>query len=280
MSILDPSTIQPLIEKAITLVSIHGLNVLIACLIFIVGRVLAKKISELIRTMMVQAKIDETLRSFLRNIIYYTLLAAVVIMALGQAGLNITSFLAVLGAAGLAVGLALKDSLSNFAAGVMLIMLGLFKKGDYVTIAGESGTVASIKIFNTVLNTPDNKRIIVPNASILSSSITNVTANDTRRVDLIFGIGYDDDLLKAKQILEQVVAEEPLILSTPATTIAVSELADSSVNFVVRPWCKTDDYWTVYFGLTEKVKLLFDQEGISIPYPQTDVHLYKENANQ
>jgi small conductance mechanosensitive channel len=186
----------------------------------------------------------------------------------------VTSFLAVLGAAGLAVGLALKDSLSNFAAGVMLILLKFFKKGDYVTAGGQSGTVTAINIFNTVLTTPDNKVITVPNSAVLGGTITNVTANDTRRVDMTFGIGYDDDLLKAKQTLERIVSEEPRVLPEPAPVIQVMELADSSVNFVVRPWCKTSDYWGVYFALTEKVKLVFDQEGISIPYPQQDVHIY------
>jgi small conductance mechanosensitive channel len=201
----------------------------------------------------------------------------VIIAAIGQAGINVTSFLAILGAAGLAIGLALKDSLSNFASGVMLIMLKFFEKGDYITAGGQSGTVSAINIFNTILTSPDNKKIIVPNSAVLSGSIVNVTANDTRRVDLVMGIGYDDDLLKAKQLLEKIVSEEPRVLKDPAPQIAVSELADSSVNFVVRPWCKTGDYWPVYFALTEKVKLIFDQEGISIPYPQTDVHLYKKD---
>jgi len=274
MTIFDPETIQTLIEQGITYISIHGLNILMAIIIFVIGRMIAKKLAELSRTIMAKASMDETLRTFLRNIIYYVLLAAVVIAAIGQTGINVTSFLAVLGAAGLAVGLALKDSLSNFAAGVMLIMLKFFKKGDYITAAGESGTVSVINIFNTIMTTPDNKQIIVPNASILSGTITNVTANDTRRVDLVMGIGYDDDLLKAKQLLERIVSEDPRVLSNPAPQIAVSELADSSVNFVVRPWVKAEDYWPVYFGLTEKVKLIFDQEGISIPYPQTDVHLH------
>lgn len=272
---LNPETIQNLVEELVRLVSVHGLNVLIAIGIFIVGRIVAKSLSRLAFRMLGRASVEDTLSAFLRNIIYYTLLAAVVIAALGQAGLNITSFLAVLGAAGLAVGLALKDSLSNFAAGVMLIMLKFFKKGDYVTVAGESGTVKTINIFNTMLTTPDNRQIIVPNSSVLSGTIVNVTANDTRRVDMVFGIGYDDDLLKAKQILQRIISEEPRILNDPAPQIEVSELADSSVNFVVRPWCKTCDYWGVFFGITEKVKLIFDQEGISIPFPQTDVHLYK-----
>ncbi|MDD3313341.1 mechanosensitive ion channel domain-containing protein [Pseudodesulfovibrio sp.] len=273
---LDPQTIQDLIQNGIALVTTHGLNVLIALVIFVVGRIVARKVSDLTCALMIKAKVDETLVGFLRNILYYALLAAVVIMALGQAGLNITSFLAVLGAAGLAVGLALKDSLSNFAAGVMLILLGFFKKGDFVTVAGESGTVASVRIFNTILDTPDNRQIIVPNSSILNSTITNVSANPTRRVDLVFGIGYGDDLRKAKTVLDRIIAEEPRILKDPAPTVAVSELADSSVNFVVRPWVKAADYWGVYFDLTEKVKLTFDAEGISIPFPQTDVHLFQE----
>lgn len=272
---IDSQTIQNLIEQGISLVTTHGLNVLIAILTFVVGRYIAKRLSELLRKAMLKANVDDTLRGFLRNIIYYALLAAVIVMALGQAGLNITSFLAILGAAGLAVGLALKDSLSNFAAGVLLIMMKFFKKGDYVTIAGESGTVISVKIFNTILHTPDNKQIVVPNASVLSSSITNVTANPTRRVDFVFGIGYDDDLLKAKQILERIISEEPRVLEDPEPVIAVMELGNSSINIVVRPWVKTEDYWGVHFAITEKVKLIFDQEGISIPYPQTDVHLYK-----
>ncbi|MEF2231485.1 MAG: mechanosensitive ion channel domain-containing protein [Pseudodesulfovibrio sp.] len=271
---IDPQTIQDLIQQGISLVTRHGLNVLIAILIFIAGRIVARKLADVCRVLMIKAKVDEILQGFLRNILYYALLAAVVVMALGQAGLNITSFLAVLGAAGLAVGLALKDSLSNFAAGVMLILLGFFKKGDYVTVAGESGTVAGLGIFNTILNTPDNRQIVVPNSSILNSAITNVTANPTRRVDLVFGIGYDDDLRKAKAVLEKILADDPRILADPAPVVAVSELADSSVNFVVRPWVNAADYWNVYFDLTEKVKLTFDAEGISIPFPQTDVHLY------
>jgi Small-conductance mechanosensitive channel len=274
MNIFSAETIQSLLEQATTMISIHGLNILIAFGIFFIGRMVANKMAALARTLMLKAKVDDTLRGFLRNIIYYVLLAAVTIMALGQAGLNITSFLAVLGAAGLAVGLALKDSLSNFAAGVMLILLKFFKRGDWVTVAGESGTVHTVNIFNTLLTTADNRSVIVPNSAILSGTIVNYTANETRRVDLVMGIGYDDDLLKAKELLMKIVTEDPRVLPEPAPVVAVLELADSSVNFVVRPWVKTSDYWPVYFGLTEKVKLVFDQEGISIPYPQRDVHLY------
>lgn len=274
MNLFDPKTAQSLLEQAVTLVSIHGLNLLIAIGIFFVGRMIADRIAGLARALMLKAKVDDTLRSFLRNVIYYALLAAVVVMALGQAGLNVTSFLAVLGAAGLAVGLALKDSLSNFAAGVMLIMLKFFKRGDWVSVAGESGTVQTVSIFNTILTTADNRMVIVPNSAILSGTIVNVTANDTRRVDLVMGIGYGDDLLRAKELLMKILTDDPRVLAEPAPQVEVLELAESSVNFVVRPWVRTPDYWGVYFGITEKVKLVFDREGISIPFPQQDVHLY------
>jgi len=274
MNLFDPQTVQSLLEQAVTLVSIHGINLVIALIIFFVGRMAADRIAALARAMMIKAHVDDTLRSFLRNVIYYALLAAVTVMAIGQAGLNVTSFLAVLGAAGLAVGLALKDSLSNFAAGVMLIMLKFFKRGDWVTVAGESGTVKSVSIFNTILTTADNRMVIVPNSAILSSTIVNVTANDTRRVDLVMGIGYGDDLLKAKELLRKIVTEDPRVLPDPAPVVQVLELGESSVNFAVRPWVKTSDYWAVYFAITEKVKLVFDQEGITIPFPQRDVHIH------
>ena len=268
--------IQAILNNISFYVTEYGLRIVIALVIFIIGRWLATYLANLVRKVMIKANVDETLRPFLRNLLYYMMLAMVVIAALSQAGINVTSFLAVLGAAGLAVGLALKDSLSNFAAGVIMIMLRFFKRGDYIIAAGESGTVTAINIFNTVLTTPDNKVISIPNSAVLGGNITNVTANDTRRVDLVFGIGYDDDLLKAKQTLEKIVAEEPRVLKDPAPQIEVLELADSSVNFVCRPWCNTSDYWGVYFAITEKVKLVFDQENISIPYPQQDVHMYTE----
>jgi small conductance mechanosensitive channel len=275
VNLLDPQTIQGLAEEGITMVTTHGLNILVAILIFMIGRMICGKVAKMMSSVMVRAKVDDTLNDFLHNIVYYALLAAVVVMALGQAGINVTSFLAVLGAAGLAVGLALKDSLGNFAAGVMLIMMKFFKKGDYVTVGGESGTVTAINIFNTVLTTPDNMQIVIPNSSVLNGNITNVTANDTRRVDMMFGIGYGDDMLKAKQLLERILAEEPRILAEPKPVIEVLELGTSSVNIICRPWTRTSDYWGVYFAVTEKVKLVFDSENISFPYPQTDVHLYK-----
>jgi len=200
----------------------------------------------------------------------------VVIAAVGQLGINTTSFLTIVGAAGLAIGLALKDSLNNFASGVMIILFRPFGIGDVVTAGGVTGKVQSIAIFSTILTTPDNQKVIVPNGNIINSVITNATANDTRRIDLVVGIGYDDDIGKTKQVLAGIVGADDRILSDPAPTIAVSELADSSVNLVVRPWVRTTEYWDVYFDLMEKIKQTFDAEGIQIPYPQQDVHLIKE----
>jgi small conductance mechanosensitive channel len=268
--------IEKIIETLSQFITTYSLKLVAAVLVLLIGKWLAKRISNLVAKLMEKSKVDVTLIKFLDNIIYYTLLVVVVIAAAGQLGINTTSFLTIVGAAGLAIGLALKDSLSNFASGVMLIMFRPYRIGDFVTVGGVSGNVAAIGMFNTTLNTPDNKREIVPNSSVTSNVITNVTANDTRRVDLVMGIGYDDDIKKAKEVLERVVGENKRVLKSPAPKIAVSELADSSVNFVVRPWVKTDDYWDTYFELTEAIKIAFDKEGISIPYPQRDVHLYNE----
>ena len=256
-----------------------GVKLVAALLILLIGRWVSARIANLVVRIMERQDIDVTLTRFLKNIIYYALMAAVVVAAAGQLGINTASFLTIIGAAGLAVGLALKDSLSNFASGVMLILFRPFRVGDFVTIAGESGTVEEITIFNTVLNTPDNQRKIIPNGIITSDTITNVNINTTRRVDLLIGIGYDDDIKAAHSVLETVVAAEKRILADPPVTIAVSELADSSVNFVVRSWVKTGDYWGVRFDLTEKVKLALDDAGISIPYPQQDIHLHNVSSD-
>jgi small conductance mechanosensitive channel len=254
-----------------------GANIIFALIIFVVGKWLVEKITNIVIGMMRKSsKIDETLVSFLKNIIYYVLLIVVILTALQQVGVQTTSFLAILGAAGLAVGLALKDSLSNFASGVMIIFFKPFKIGDYVTAGGVSGTVMEIHLFNTEFKTPDNQMILVPNSSITSSSITNVNAHDKRRVDLLVGVSYDDDIKKVKEILTQIVNSHEKVLKEEANKVALSELADSSVNFVVRAWVNTPDYWDVRFDLIESVKLRLDEEGITIPYPQTDVHLYKE----
>lgn len=257
-----------------------GLKLVAAALILLIGNWLAKKLAAFFVKVMDRHDVDITLTKFLRNIVYYALLTAVVIAAAGQLGINTTSFLTVVGAAGLAIGLALKDSLANFSAGVMLIFFRPFKVGDVVTVAGETGAVEEITIFNTVMNTADNQRKIIPNSIVSSGTITNITANSTRRIDMVFGIGYDDNIKGAEQILLELVQKEPKVLSDPPVTVAVSELADSSVNFVVRPWVNTEDYWDVKFSLTEKIKLAFDEAGISIPYPQQDVHMYQVSTDE
>jgi small conductance mechanosensitive channel len=205
--------------------------------------------------------------------LYWGLFAMVCIAALTQLGVQTASFIAVLGAAGLAVGLALQGSLSNFAAGILIIILRPFKVDDFVDIAGESGVVKEIKIFTSELRTGDNKCVIIPNARVLASNIINHTSAGTRRIDMVFGIGYDDDIDKARDAIKAVLAAEPRILAEPETVIGVSELADSSVNFVVRPWVKTGDYWGVNRSLLEQVKKRFDKDGISIPFPQQTVHI-------
>ncbi|OEU65636.1 MAG: mechanosensitive ion channel protein MscS [Desulfovibrio sp. S3730MH75] len=265
-----------LAERAISFASLYGIKIIVALLVLFVGRLIAKQSAKLVGKVMSKAKVDDILTSFIQNIVYYMMLAAFVVAALGQAGINITSFLAVLGAAGLAIGLALKDTLSNFAAGVMLIVLRLFKKGDYVTIAGTSGTVQTLSAFYTELSTPDNQKVVVPNSSILKAVIVNTTANKTRRIDLVIGIGYEDDIPKAKEILARILSEDSRVLKNPAPNIVVGELADSSVNILVRPWVATSEYWALRWDLLEGIKITFDKAGISIPYPQTDMHLYKE----
>lgn len=256
----------------------NGPSVIVAIVILILGRWLAMWLAALGRKAMVRGGVDETLSRFLGKLIYYGLLVAVIIAAADQVGIKTTSFIAILGAAGLAIGLALKDSLANFASGVMLILFRPFKVGDYVTAGGVDGTVQQIDIFSTILLTVDNKKIIVPNSGITSGVITNVNAESTRRIDLTVAIGYDDDIRKAKSTLENLVQTDKRILEDPAPVVAVSELADSSVNLVVRPWVETGDYWAVRLDLIEKIKLTFDEQGISFPYPQQDVHMYQKDT--
>jgi len=256
--------------------SVYSLKVVAAILVLIIGKWIARKISKIIGVVLEKNNVDVTLVGFLTNITYYALLIMVVIAAAGQLGINTTSFLTIVGAAGLAVGLALKDSLSNFASGVMLILFRPFQVGDIVTAGGVTGKVEQITIFTTVINTPDNQRVIVPNGAVTSDVITNVNANPTRRVDMVFGIGYDDDIAQAKKILIDLLDADSRVLKDPAPVVAVSELADSSVNFIVRPWVNSADYWGVYLDLHEKVKVTFDEAGISIPYPQQDLHLFPE----
>jgi small conductance mechanosensitive channel len=269
-------------ETIQTWVSLYAFNIIGAILIFIVGKWLSRKIANLLAKLMEKSDVDHTLINFLTNLIYYTLVVLVVIAAVGRLGVNTTSFLNIVGAAGLAVGLALKDSLSNFAAGVMLVLFRPFTIGDVVSTAGITAKVEKITIFNTLFCTPDNQLVIVPNNKIISDIITNINVKDTRRIDFVVGISYSDDMTQAKTILERLAGEDSRILKDPATTIAVAELADSSVNLVFRPWVKTSDYWDVKFDLTEKIKNALDEAGISIPFPQQDVHLFvdKEEAAQ
>ncbi len=255
-----------------------GPSLLSAILILIIGRMLAKWIAALTRKAMAKGGVDETLIRFLNTVIYYILLIAVIMAAADQVGIKTTSFLAILGAASLAIGLALKDSLGNFAAGVMIILFRPFKVGDLISAGGETGSVQQIDIFSTVLLTPDNQKVIIPNSGIAAGTITNINAEETRRIDLIVGIGYDDDIRQAKATLDELVKADERILTDPAPTIAVSELADSSVNLIVRPWVKTGDYWNVRLLLTEQIKLTFDERGISFPFPQQDVHMYQQTA--
>jgi small conductance mechanosensitive channel len=253
----------------------YGPDLLAAAAVLVIGYMVAKTITGIFRRILKRADVDATLIGFLGSIVYFGAMALVVISALGRLGIDTGSFAAMIAAAGLAVGFALQGSLSNFAAGVMLIIFRPFKAGDFVEAGGVTGVVEEVLVFATKFRTGDNKQIIVGNASVTGGAITNYSTKPTRRVDMVFGIGYDDDFKQAKQILARLVEEDDRILSDPAPMIALSELGDSSVNFVVRPWVKSADYWGVHFDMNEKVKLAFDDANISIPYPQTDVHLHQ-----
>lgn len=258
-----------------TIVIPWSIKIGLALVIFYLGRIVVSAVVKMARKFMKARGMDDILVSFLSSILRWVLLLFVVVAALSQLGIDTTSMVALLGAAGLAIGLSLQSSLSNFASGVMLIIFRPFGKGDFVEVAGTAGTVNAISIFTTTLTTPDNKEIIVPNGAVIGNNITNYSAKPTRRVDMVFGISYDDDVRKAKAVLEQIVAEDDRVLAEPAPVVAVGALADSSVNFLVRPWVNSADYWAVMWDTTEKVKLRFEQEGISIPYPQMDVHFDK-----
>ena len=264
------------VDVVVAWLSSYSIKIVGALLIFLVGKWLSRRIANLFAKLMTKNNVDQAVVGFLTNLTYYALLVVVIIAALGKLGINTTSFLAIIGAAGLAIGLALKDSLSNFAAGVMLVMFRPFTVGDVVSAAGITGKVEKITIFNTLFCTADNQLIIVPNNKIISDVITNINAKDTRRIDLVVGISYSDDMTQTKEILEGLARDDSRVLDDPAVTIAVSELADSSVNLVFRPWVKTEDYWAVRFDLTEKIKTSLDAAGISIPFPQQDVHLFVE----
>lgn len=265
--LMSPETVQNFLIP-------WGTNLVFAIVIFIVGRWVARGITGLARKLLVRAKVDEILVNFITSILHAALLLFVVIAALDRLGVDTTSLIALLGAAGLAVGLALQNSLANFASGVMLIVFRPFKAGDFVEAGGTMGVVEVINIFSTTMRTGDNREVIVPNGAIYGSNIINYSARETRRIDLVFGVGYDDDLRKAREIMQQVIDADERILKDPEVVIAVNELGASSVDFVVRPWVKSDDYWAVRWDLIEKIKVAFDENGITIPYPQRDVHLH------
>ena len=250
------------------------IKIVIALLIYLIGKWIAKRITNIVKKLMNARDVDPTLVNFLSNVVYAILLVAVILAALDTLGLPVTSLIAIVGAAGLAVGLALKDSLGNFASGVMLVMFRPFKKGDFVEVAGVAGSVEEIRIFSTTLTTPATKLIIIPNGQVASGTITNYSANDQRRVDLVFGVGYDDDLKVTREVLTRLCAEHPKVLDDPETKIFVMNLGDSSVDFAVRPWVQTVDYWKVFWSLNRAMKQRFDAEGIQIPFPQRDVHHY------
>jgi len=252
-----------------------GPNMLAALLTLVLGWFVVGLLRTFIRKLMERAKVDETLTSFTISVSYVAMMAFVVVSALGQLGMATASFVAVLGAAGLAVGLALQGSLANFASGVLLIIFKPFCKGNFIEAAGTAGIVEEIGIFNTVMNTPDNRRIIVPNSSITGGNITNNSANATRRIDLVAGVSYTDDLEKVRGILEEILAADERILPEPAPFVGVVELADSSVNFAVRPWVNAADWWPTRCDLQETIKKRFDKEGISIPFPQQDVWMHQ-----
>lgn len=278
-STFDLTDPQVLLAKAKELALDYTPKLIAAIAILVVGWLVVKMIRSLVRKAMLRARVELTLVSFITNILYAALLVFVAISALGKLGVPTNSFVAIIGAAGLAIGFALQGSLSNFAAGVMIIMFRPFKIGDFIEGGGTQGKVADIQIFHTLLNTPDNRRVMVPNGMLTSNLVTNFTANSQRRVDLVFGIAYDDDVVQAKEILQRLVAADPRILDTPAPRIAVTALADSSVNILCRPWVATDAYWDVHADLLEKAKAEFDAAGISIPFPQRDVHVHRVDRN-
>lgn len=247
------------------------INIGYAVLIFVVGRFVSKLIVGAVEKSLARTKMDKMASSFIATVLSVALTMMVVILALTQLGLNTATLATVLGAAGLAVGLAMKDSLGNFAAGLMLVLFKPFKIGDYVEVAGQAGSVDDITMFATILRTPDNRIVTVPNSGVFGATVTNYSKEKTRRIDLVVGIDYDSDIKKTKQVLESILDSNDKILKDPAYTVAVLELGDSSVNLVVRPWVATSDYWPVRFDLTEQIKLKLDENNINIPYPHVSL---------
>jgi len=255
----------------------YGVNIISAIIILFIGNMIVKAVANSVAKVLESKKMDKAVVQFIHGLVRYLLFVIVLIAALGRLGVQTASVVAVIGAAGLAIGLALQGSLSNFAAGVLIVAFRPFKSGDYVEVGGVAGSVEAIQIFQTVLKTPDNKMVVVPNSSVIGGPITNYSRHETRRVDMVIGVSYKSDLKKTKQVLRETLEKDPRILKDPDITIGVHTLADSSVNFVVRPWVKTADYWPVYFDNMQAIKEALDANGIEIPFPQMDVHLNKMN---
>ena len=270
---LSVDSARVILTQLYAFLTAYGLKIVGAVVIFLIGRWIARLLSNLAGKAMTRAKMDETLVRFIKDLSYVAMLVFVILAALAKIGIQTASFIAVLGAAGLAVGLALQGSLANFAAGVLMLIFKPMRVGDFVEAGGAKGTVKEVGIFTTILSSPDNVRIIVPNSGVMGGNISNFTVNGTRRVDMVFGISYEDDLQKAQKVIEKVLGADERILADPAPLVAVSELADSSVNFVVRPWVKCSDYWPTYFDLTAKIKVALEKDGLTIPFPQRDVHV-------
>jgi small conductance mechanosensitive channel len=269
------STVNSIIDYIAT----FGIKVIAAVVILVVGLWVAKKVKALFSAALTKKEVDATLVGFFSSMLYGAIVVFVVIAAISKLGVNTTSFAAVIAAAGLAIGLALQGSLSNFASGVLLILFKPFKAGNFIKAGGEMGVVVEVGLLTTELKTPDNVKIIMPNSAIMGGAITNVSAHPTRRVDMVVGVGYGDDLNKAKELMLELLVADERVLKDPAPQIAVSNLGDSSVDFIVRPWVNASDFWAVKFDFTKAVKEKFDAEGISIPFPQRDVHLFQENAS-
>ena len=265
---------KDMLNSLIEIGSSLSISLLMALAILIIGRQLVKLILRLITVALEKSNVEDTVRIFVTNLLNTLLMILVFIAAINQLGIETTSIIAVLGAAGLAIGLALQGSLSNFAAGILIVIYRPYKVGDYIEAGNHAGTVKDIQIFSTVLKTPDNKIVVVPNGSIMNGSIVNYSGQDKRRIDLIISCSYEDDIDKVRSVLEDILKKEKRVLKDPKPQIAVAELADSSVNFIFRPWVKRTDYLPVYYSLLEEVKKRFDKEGISIPYPQSDVHVH------
>ena len=268
------NSFQNYTDKAVGILIAYGPKLLLAILTLIIGLWVIKLFVKAFGKTMERSKTDVSLRRFLSSLIGILLKVMLVISVASMIGIKMTSFIAILGAAGLAVGLALQGSLANFAGGVLILLFKPYKVGDFVDAAGYTGTISGIHIFNTILKTIDNKTVIIPNGLLSNSSITNYSTEDTRRVDMTFGIGYSDNIKKAKEVLEELLKNDSRVLNDPVSMVVVSELADSSVNFKVRAWCNSADYWGIYFDMQEKVKLEFDEQGISIPFQQHDVHVF------